>query len=208
MPPGSNDRIAFDEYLNALEYLPNSQAALILQNTHMGIAHYLEYTNEYLAIKRMNINLNNQLNYRGQEHFVLNGDAYLTILHKVYAQIRYQSYQNIQKRVQQKINKAMAQQSDSLSLSIIMMEDEILTEEEILVATAQNIDFDAILKRTLDLFQINYYDVDGDQNLIFEKLDYMFTQMPTGDGDNQEQQEQQRTKFEIQVLKLANINFM
>lgn len=56
----------------------------------------------------------------------------------------------------------------------------ILTEDEIIDACGKLINFDYIVKRTLDLFQINYYDVDCDANFIFQKLEYVFTQMPTG----------------------------
>lgn len=57
---GSNDLIAFDEYLSTLKlFAPNSKAAKILENTNLGIEHYEKFQNEEMAIKRMNINFDN-----------------------------------------------------------------------------------------------------------------------------------------------------
>lgn len=54
----------------------------------------------------------------------------------------------------------------------------ILTEEEIEEAIRSSIDFDYILKRTFDLFSINYHDVDCDSQLVFNKMSYVFIDMP------------------------------
>ena len=104
--PGSNGRIAFDEYLGLLENMPNSQATMILQNTHMGIELYRQFNDEYRAIKRMNINFDNQIDFRGQEHIEVNGDFFLAIFAKAYAQNRHECYKNIQSMVQQKLQMA------------------------------------------------------------------------------------------------------
>ena len=55
--------------------------------------------------------------------------------------------------------------------------DNILDEEDIQEAM-ELVDFDYIFKRVLDLFNINYYDVDCDSDLILRKFEYVFTVMP------------------------------
>ena len=47
---GSNDMIAFDEYLACLHHLPNSKASIILENTKMGIELYQQFEDEHRAI--------------------------------------------------------------------------------------------------------------------------------------------------------------
>lgn len=64
MLPGSNDMIAFDEYLDILESISNSKAGIILQNVQKGIDLYMQSENEAKAIRRMNFNFDNQLDPR------------------------------------------------------------------------------------------------------------------------------------------------
>ena len=47
-----------------------------------------------MAIKRMNINFDNQLNLNG-DVIEINGDVYIEIMSKILAKVRYDSYQNI-----------------------------------------------------------------------------------------------------------------
>ena len=41
-----------------------------------------------------------------------------------------------------------------------------------------SVDFNYILKRVLDIYEVNYYDVDLDSYLLFRKMNYIFTEMP------------------------------
>lgn len=81
-----------------------------------------------------------------------------------------------------------------------------MTDEEINEAAGKFIDFNFVFKRALALFDIEYANVDHDGDLILNKLDYVFTKMPT--ATDEEAKEQERIKLEIQALKLANTNFM
>ena len=53
-----------------------------------------------------------------------------------------------------------------------------MTEEEIDYAMRMSVDFNYILKRVLDIYEVNYYDVDLDSYLLFRKMNYIFTEIP------------------------------
>lgn len=68
------------------------------------------------------------------------------------------------------------------------------------------IDFDYIFKRVLDMFCIDYYDVDCDSDLIMRKFEYVFIIMPHESEEKKE--EQKRIVTELDCLKIANGNMM
>ena len=53
-----------------------------------------------------------------------------------------------------------------------------MTEEEIEEATKQSVDLAYFLKRVFDLFEIDYYNVDCDSELVLRKMMYVFQEMP------------------------------
>lgn len=64
------------------------------------------------------------------------------------------------------------------------------------------IHYDSIVVQVFDLFNLNYFELDGDSQLLLRKLNYVFTQMPT------KSQEQSDNLKELECLQEANKEFM
>jgi hypothetical protein len=66
----------------------------------------------------------------------------------------------------------------------------------------ETIDCDQIVKQVLDLFEINYQQIDGDADFILSKMKYVFEKKPPVD------EAKKKVQFEIECLKKANATFM
>lgn len=114
----------------------------------------------------------------------VNEKVYLTIWSKIYAEIRYQTYQKIRsmadlKRKEKDHLSGSTQISQWLVLSSRdAFSSQLLTPDEIQDAMQSGIDVLGIMRRTLDLFKVDYKYVDNDVALIMKKLDYEFTCVP------------------------------
>ena len=105
MQEGTNDFIAFNEYLDFVKtsLSSTSKVGAILENTEKGVDHYEKFHDVRMAVKRMNFNFDNQIHPRNLGVATINAKVYLDLMHKLYAQIRFDCYRNIQKMVQQKV---------------------------------------------------------------------------------------------------------
>lgn len=90
----SPDYNVFNEYIKSLDSSSRSKAYSILENTKKGIDLYLKYGLESLAIERMQIHFDRHVSNKGERVHV-NSETYISIMHKIYAQIRHLSYVNI-----------------------------------------------------------------------------------------------------------------
>lgn len=77
----------------------------------------------------------------------------------------------------------------------------LLSEQETRKAMAE-VDFSEIFQQVLQMFDINYYVVDCDSDLMLKKLEYVFTRMPPIND------KQREIEFEINCIKTANGKFM